>query len=91
MWFSSGIVCVGGGGRRDGSLCKAPSDSSCLAHYSFLLLALLSLLPHRIDSPYATNGPHSVSAATTKGDLALVFIAAANEKQVGQLTHRHCG
>jgi len=24
-----------------------------------------------------------VSAATTKGDLALVFIAAANEKQVG--------
>lgn len=36
----------------------------------------------RINSPYATNGPHSVSAATTKGDLALVFIAAANEKQV---------
>lgn len=36
----------------------------------------------RIDSPYATNGPHSVSAATTKGDLALVFIAAANDKQV---------
>lgn len=36
----------------------------------------------RINSPYATNGPHSVSAATTKGDLALVFIAAANDKQV---------
>lgn len=37
---------------------------------------------YEINSPYATNGPHSLSAATTKGDLALVFIAAANDKQV---------
>jgi hypothetical protein len=36
----------------------------------------------RINSQYATNGPHNVSAATTKGDLALVFIASANDKQV---------
>jgi hypothetical protein len=44
----------------------------------------------RINSPYATNGPHSVSAATTKGDLALVFIAAASDKQVGVVLH-HSG
>jgi hypothetical protein len=37
----------------------------------------------RINSPYATNGgPHSYAACTTKGDLALLFIAAATDKQV---------
>lgn len=28
-----------------------------------------------------TNGPHTYSAVTTKGDLALMFVAAANDKQ----------
>ncbi len=29
----------------------------------------------------ATNGPHTLSACTAKGDLALLFVVSANDKQ----------
>jgi hypothetical protein len=34
-----------------------------------------------LNAPYGTLGPHSFSACTTKGDVALLFIASASEKQ----------
>jgi len=36
---------------------------------------------YEVDSPYGILGRHSFSACTTKGDLALLLIASANEKQ----------
>ncbi|WIA18137.1 hypothetical protein OEZ85_009613 [Tetradesmus obliquus] len=36
---------------------------------------------YELNAPYGTLGPHSYSACTTKGDIALLFIASANEKQ----------
>jgi hypothetical protein len=35
----------------------------------------------QVYAPYGTNGPHTLSTCTTKGDLALLFIVAANDKQ----------
>lgn len=36
---------------------------------------------YEINASYGTNGPHTVSAATVKGDLALLMVAAANDRQ----------
>jgi len=36
---------------------------------------------YELNASYGTNGPHTYSAVTTKGDLALLFVAAANDKQ----------
>jgi hypothetical protein len=36
---------------------------------------------YELNAPYGTLGPRSYSACTTKGDLALLFIASATEKQ----------
>lgn len=32
-------------------------------------------------APYGTNGPHTLSACTVKGDLLLLFLVSANDKQ----------
>jgi len=36
---------------------------------------------YELNASYGSVGPHTLSAATTKGDLALLFVASANEKQ----------
>lgn len=36
---------------------------------------------YECNAPYGLVGPHTYSACTTKGDLALLFIASANDKQ----------
>ncbi len=36
---------------------------------------------YHIYAPYGTNGPHTLSACTAKGDLALLFVVSASEKQ----------
>ena len=41
----------------------------------------LTYYQYEIFAPYGTNGPHTLSTCTTKGDLALLFIVAANDKQ----------
>eukprot|EP00884_Botryococcus_braunii_P009120 jgi/Botrbrau1/18209/Bobra.53_1s0068.1 len=35
-------------------------------------------------APYGTSGAHAVTAVTTKGDLAFLFVLSANEKQWAQ-------
>eukprot|EP00877_Chromochloris_zofingiensis_P014811 jgi/Chrzof1/9584/Cz04g08120.t1_PPD6[v5.2] len=36
---------------------------------------------YEVNAPYGSIGPHSLSACTTKGDLALLFVVSANDKQ----------
>lgn len=36
---------------------------------------------YEINAPYGTNGPHTLTAMTTKGELALLFIVSATDKQ----------
>ena len=36
---------------------------------------------YEINASYGLNGPHTVSACTTKGDLAMLYIVMANDKQ----------
>jgi hypothetical protein len=42
---------------------------------------LLLLPPPQINASYGTNGQHTLSCCTTKGDLALLFILGASDKQ----------
>ncbi|GBF96037.1 hypothetical protein Rsub_08852 [Raphidocelis subcapitata] len=51
------------------SASSAPRDDG-LTYYSY-----------ELNAAYGTNGPHTVSACTVKGDLALLFVVSANEKQ----------
>ncbi len=41
----------------------------------------LTYYSYEINASYGTNGPHTLSTVTTKGDLALLFVVAANDKQ----------
>lgn len=37
---------------------------------------------YEVNAPYSkAGGPHSYAACTTKGDLALLFVASASDKQ----------
>ncbi|KIZ01701.1 PsbP domain-containing protein 6 [Monoraphidium neglectum] len=36
---------------------------------------------YEINASYGTNGPHTVSSVTVKGDLALLLVVSANDKQ----------
>jgi hypothetical protein len=49
---------------------KAGKRDDGLVYYSY-----------EINAPYGTVGPHTVSAATVKGDLALMIVVSGNEKQ----------
>lgn len=44
----------------------------------------LTYYKYEIFAPYGTNGPHTVSAVTVKGDLALLLVVSATEKQWGR-------
>ena len=54
------------------SAAAAPRDDG-LVYYSYEIYA-----------PYGTNGPHTLSVATVKGDLAVLLVASATEKQWGK-------
>ena len=55
------------------NVCYAYSESVCVRNMQYY--------KYELNAPYGSVGPHSLTAATTKGDLLLCLIVSANEKQ----------
>ena len=57
-----------------------PASTRSVLH-GFERVCATQYYKYELNAPYASVGPHSLTAATTKGDLLLCLIVSATDKQ----------